>query len=113
MQGLIERIGHKVKKFAKKTLWVVVGLIPLFIIASDFDKPGEGNIRLVFHWVLSMIIAGYTNAVEIANTPLVALTIAKIVGLIFYAVIGIILLGIGKGILFWWIKGLFCFGESE
>lgn len=113
MQELIKRLSPKLKQITKKSLWVFAGLVAFFTIVIDLDKPGGGYIRLVFHWVLSMIITGYTNAVEIANTPLAAMTIAKIVGLIFYAIVGIILLGIGKNILFWGIKKLCGFGESE
>lgn len=113
MQEFIERLSPKIKKNAKKALWIFASFIAFLIIVSDFDKPGGGYIQLVFTWGLSTIIAGYIHTVEIANTPLADLTIAKIVGLMFYAVVGIILFHVGRGILSWGIKKLFGFGESE
>lgn len=116
MQEFIERMSPKLKKIAKKSLLAFAALVVFFTIVIDLDKPGGGYIRPVFYWVLSTIIAGYTNAIEIAHTPLAALTIAKIAELIFYAGVGIVLFGIGRAILsfvFWVLEELRGSRESE
>lgn len=84
---MIETWVPKIKRLFKKFILISVAIFPLIIVCEDLDKRDGGYIKPAAAFIISTGTSCYFEAVEIANTPLASLTIAKIFLFIFYCVL--------------------------
>jgi hypothetical protein len=92
MHKLIERSMHKIKYFVKKLFWIIGIFTVLTIVLRDLDKPGGGYLQWIFTWIFLVLMSGFNDAVEIAQTPLASLTMAKIFIFVWYVSIACLIL---------------------
>ncbi|WP_068466715.1 hypothetical protein [Candidatus Protochlamydia phocaeensis] len=96
MQKLIE----KFKKILNAFFWLLGGILALRLICYDLDTPGGGYLQFIFISIFSLLLSSYKDAAEILQTPLASLTIAKILALVWYALLSWFLFSIASGIWF-------------
>lgn len=95
MDKLIERSMPKIKYVVKKLLWIIGIFTVLTIVLRDLDMPGGGYLQWIFTCIFLLFMSGYNDAVEIAQTPLASLTMAKIFIFVWYVSIAWLILILG------------------
>lgn len=98
MQQFIEKLMPKIKTAARKLFWILGIFILLTLVLRDLDAPGGGYLEWIFTCIFSLLMSGYNDAVEIAQTPLASLTIAKIFIFLWYCSIAWLISMVGYGL---------------
>ncbi len=82
MQEFFKDCNQRLKKVVKTSTWMVV----IILVLNDLDSPGNGYLGSMFSYGFSKLMVGYYDFVEIAQTPLASLTIAKIIAFTLYMI---------------------------
>lgn len=98
MKELFEKLAPKIKKLLKRLFWIAAVIFLLSVVCQDLDRFDDGYIRPTVAYVTSIARSCCAHGVEIANTPLASLTIAKIFTLIWYCLIAWFLAMVAYGI---------------
>lgn len=98
MEQLHERLMPKIKIAASKLFWILGIFILLTLVLRDLANPGGGYLNWIFTCTFSLLMSSYNDAVEIAQTPLASLTIAKIFTFIWYCFIAWLIYMFGYGL---------------
>lgn len=98
MKELIEEWAQKNKNLLHKLFYIVVAIILIGLICEDLVSRDGGYIRPAVSYIIGIGMSCCADAVEIANTPLASLTIAKIFLFIWYCSVAWLLTMFAYGI---------------
>jgi hypothetical protein len=98
MQEIFENLSAKIKKHLNKAIWTVASVFLFIVVISDLDRPDGGYIMPTVIYITGVVMACGADAIEIADTPLASLTIAKIFILAWYCLIAWFLANCAWGI---------------
>lgn len=79
----------KIKRFLKNMFWTIAVFFIFLIVIKDTHASDGGYLKYVFTYCFFFLESGRLHAVEIADTPLASLTLAKLGVFIFYVFIAI------------------------
>jgi len=82
----INNFTSYLQKYWKKGA-ACVALIPVALVVLLDLGSSKSYLKMVFGFISFPIVSAYSDAIEIIQTPLVALTIEKIITLIFYILV--------------------------
>lgn len=87
----------RIKSIFNNLIWILIGIFALILICLDLDSR-NGYIKPIASSIIITSMSCYFDAVQIANTPLASLTIAKIFLLIFYCIAAFFIIKCSFGI---------------